>query len=589
MPIVSLIDGTTLWVPQVQTVSTIESSLSGPTPTFLVPIIVAGAYEGHHWDAAADQGTSETLLRSARLTITDSDTAAYYGWGSDIHVAMRYAKLHGLPRAYTIAVNDLARGNVVVTSAGPVNEINLYPLKWGAAAMWTKIQFTIAATNVISIFPIKHFTLLSANASLTSTRIQLKGWKATSWLRVGMSIDIGHNTATEVETLTIADFGSELDANGQITYWAELSAAPAVAYATASFAMIVEYLDLATATEFAAVTDSQGLLDWINANSQYLGASETANFTGTVPIAQPVAVRMLEAGAIWGAVTPGESPDAVTGDFNGLIPFLDASEWDAFLVTEGIVPYIFLICDSDFDVHGNWRNWAIARRVAGTPVQIYTGMAYTDVAVATITARAQAMNSQELYLCAGRMDRLHPYLSLAGAVFGRKVAGGVGHNITQDDLIYENILLPWNETTSGELTTLHRLGVITYRMVPRKGRYVISQDINTHQNRETIWDTQNNASGYGVPRVRMDFVNATLQTLAENTQLGADRVDPESVAAVLLTQGNKLLFPAHLKVPLTIRSTAIGPTGTEIITAPEVTLLDLVDFIQLDIRTIVGE
>ena len=105
--------------------------------------------------------------------------------------------------------------------------------------------------------------------------------------------------------------------------------------------------------------------------------------------------------------------------------------------------------------------------------------------------RATALNSQDFSLVAGGLDGDPAYLSFAPAVFGRRIEGGVRHNLTNDVIQYSELEVHWDERGSGELTDLHKAGVIAYRLNVEVGsiRFVVSQGISTLQANANSWNT----------------------------------------------------------------------------------------------------
>lgn len=591
MPATSIINGQTIWVPGVEVLSKVVLDGPGPTPSFTHGFMLGEAYEGRPRNAASTQYDSETPVKPWTLQRTSSGVGDYYGAGCDLHTAMVYAKRCGLPQTHVVAVNALTRASVVATSTGPVNQLYIFPRKWGAPAGWTKVQF---ASNILTITPVKHFALLSADASTSSKRVFLKGHKPHEWVRVGQSLDIGDNTAGDVETLTVADKGQYLDANGQWVYWVEFTAAPGTAYATSSYAAIVEY-DTNGAEVSTALTTAQAVNDWVNTYSEYLGSAPHDDFTNAALLAVSSAARILDISA-WGTVTAGTSPAQTASDYSAFVTAWLAGDFDDFVATEGIRPRIFHAGTGDATAHSNLLSLVQEMRTIGSPIQIYTGARYTDTSLTAgdatdLTYRARTLNSQDVYLCGGQVDRLAPYLSIGGQAFGYKVAGGVGENITQNTLFYEFIGRRWDEINSGELTSLHRQGVITYRLARRVAapRFVISQDINTLQNRAVVANESDSTSGYGVWRLRQDYHDFIVAFLIEEYQLGGNSVDRDSLAATILQRGNRILAP-HLRsgTRLTINSLTANASGTGWVVNCNTTQPPIPDFFSVTINAIVG-
>lgn len=592
MPATSIINGQTIWVPQVEVATKVVQDGAGEAPGFTHGVILGEAFEGHPFGASASQYDDEVELRDHLLQQTSTATADYYGYGSGLHVAMLYAKKCGLPRAHVAAVNALTRANIVAQStSGPTDELNIFPRKWGAPAGWTKIKF---ASNVLTITPVKHFALLSANASTSSKRIYLKGYKPHEWVRVGQTLSIGHNTATEVETLVVAAKGAYLDANKQWVYWIDFTAAPSAAYATATYAMIVEYDTVEEVS--TSLTTGQAVNDWLNNYSAVLASSPHDDFTNAALIAVSSATRLIDLAATWGTATAGTSPVQAASNYSAYTTAMLAGGYDTFVEQEQILPRIYLAVTGDATSHANLLVLAQELRIIGRPIQIYTGARYTDVSLTAgdatdLTYRARTLNSQEVYLAAGQVDRLDPYLSFAPQCFGYKVAGGVGENLTQNVLFYEHIGVRWDEINSGQLTSLHRQGVITYRLAyyNTSPRYVISQDINTLQNRAVVANESDSTSGYGVWRLRQDYHDYVIAFLITTSQLGANSVDRDSFASMLLTRANRILAP-HIRsgTKVTINSIAANASGTGWVASVNTEQPPIADFFSVTVNARVG-
>ena len=184
--------------------------------------------------------------------------------------------------------------------------------------------------------------------------------------------------------------------------------------------------------------------------------------------------------------------------------------------------------------------------------------------------RAAALNCQNFVLCAGGYDKLGANLSFAPAVFGRAVGGGVGHNLTNDGFLYSDLEVIWDERNSGDLTTLHKFGVCTYRLsISADGiRYKISQGLNTLQANSVAWNTVTRDTPFTMQRILADFVERTFQGDLDALQIGASQVTPTSVAAVLRARVKKSLEPRGyiVKGSWKIDSTVLnaGATGYDV-------------------------
>jgi hypothetical protein len=433
--------GRMAYVPGVYSGFDVVSDLPGALPDFQVPIVLAEAEEGYPYDVRSSQEQHENLTPWKNLG-TSSAAAVWFGLDSDLAVAFAYAKKHGLPQAYCVAMNALTRAKILVTSAGPVNEMTIMPQKYGAPGNWIAIRW---ASGVMEVTPLAHYSRLVANAGVGDTRIYLRD---NSWVEVDTEIELGSNTVAKI-TKTVVALGTDLDADGQILYWVEFDSALASGLNTADYALAFSYDDTKTETSptFGA-GEGQLLLDWLQNESEFLNGTKHLNFTGTLPIAVAASTPLKDI-AVWGAVTQGTTPAMTASDHSDFITLLDASESDLFALENSSVHQAFLVVDGSSTVHASWRDWAIAKRQEGYAVSITTGARWGDVVVGAgddtdPVYRAGVLNSQDVALCAGGLDRLDAYLSYAPAVFGRRIERGIPHNLTNDDLLYGEVEVQWD-------------------------------------------------------------------------------------------------------------------------------------------------
>jgi len=308
-----------------------------------------------------------------------------------------------------------------------------------------------------------------------------------------------------------------------------------------------------------------------------------------------VAVAIKDVAAAWTGTTAGTSPAVSSGDHTAFIEDLDDAEWDNFLARHQIIPQAFLVVDSSSTNQGSWRDWAVTKRAEGYPVSITAGCAWGDTVIdaGNDTApefRSAALNSQDVMLCAGGLDRLAAYLSFAPAVFGRRIEGGIGHNLTNDDLVYSEVEKRWDERVSGHLTKLHKFGVVTYRMRgSRPYRYVISQGLSTLQNNSAAWNEGSDDTCLVMQRDLADYIDRVLKEDLDGKQLGADKVTPATISAVIFRKAQVLKERRGLITDFTINSVTLDASGNGYNVEWAVKLPTTTDFITCTTQILVGE
>jgi hypothetical protein len=268
---------------------------------------------------------------------------------------------------------------------------------------------------------------------------------------------------------------------------------------------------------------------------------------------------------------------------------LNASELDALTEETGLRARAFLCGSGLSAVHTLWGAFAAAARVRGEPVSVMAGCRWADTSTSatddtSAIYRAGVLNNQDFVLCAGGLDRLGSYLSLAPAAFGCLIGGGIGHNLTNDALIYGEVEKRWDERASGQITALIRGGVLTYKLGAR--RWVIASGVNTLQANATAWNTSTNDTSLIMQRDVADFIRYTVLTEFETVIVGADEIDASSIADALHNRVRASLTPLGLVRSYRILSiTQSGVNGYDLAwqvrPAPTVDFVDVTTYIQI--------
>ena len=179
--------------------------------------------------------------------------------------------------------------------------------------------------------------------------------------------------------------------------------------------------------------------------------------------------------------------------------------------------------------------------------------------------RAERLDSQDVQLVASGADDLPPYLSLAAAVWGRRVSEGLNHNLTHDALGFDKYEKHWNEIDNGELTSLSQKGIVTHKpIVTTNGlETVIPQGLNTMQrNGGVIWNEDTQDTWATMQRDLADFVDRVLRTDFNKAGVGADGVTEASVAGTLQRRAEKSLIRAGYIVAFSITSVTLNDAGS---------------------------
>lgn len=560
MPFITAPDGQTVYVPGVYDLIQVRSSLPGPLPAFHIPVIMGRCWEGHPYNADALKASVENDFTPFKLVKTDGAAGAYFGVKSELHRALQFGKRHGLPFAYAVCLSALTRAGVLVTSTGPVSQMTIHPRKFGAPPGWTGITWD-ATAEILTVTPVKRFAMLAQNATNATTRYYVEG--NHGWLAEGASVIIGSNIVAGV-TRTVTRAGYERTATGQLAYFVELDSTAGTALATANYALILQY-DENAAEVFTGITTGQIMIDTINQFSQLILAVKHANFTDAKPITT-VRKPLIEVAA-WGAVQDGASPAPTDTDLDDFITLLQGGEWAKFAIREQVIPQTYLLVSPDASQHGAMRDYAAAERQRGYPISVTTGCAWGDTVLAASDTtspkfRTAALNSDDVALIANGMDDEAPYISRAAAVWGRRVQGGPGHNLTNDRFINSSDEVQWDEIVSGELTALCKAGVITNKLsIGQTVAYKLSQGLTTLQANAVSWNEEDATTPLVMQRDLADFVARVIKTDFEEFLVGADEVDPNAVSAVLIRRAEKSLKKRKFIKSFSMQSVTLNDSG----------------------------
>lgn len=584
MPLFTTPTGESTRIPGVYSNFEVVSSLPGALPDFQIPVVMAAAEWGFPFDID-DHHEAHENYGQFQWVGTPSACKAFYGQDSDMGVVFAEAALHSLPGAYCCCMSALTRASVVATSVGPINEAKIYSRRYGWVGGWIKLQ--VAGGLQVDVTVPTRFTRLTANAALAATRVYVRD---NSWIQIGASYEIGDNTNANV-VRTVADKGTEYGATGQKLYWVEFTAAIGANHTTADFAAIAQYP--ATVTESSATfTTATEVFDWIRNSSKWIDVVQDAAWTGAAWIALAADTCIKEI-AVWAAPTDGTSPAPVLADYTDWITDMDATEWDEFVASQGVFPRLFYVADHLSTVHAAMRAWAVSKRVEGYPVAIMSGCAWGDhvIGAGNDTApefRAAALNNQDFALAAGGKDFLGAFLSTGPAYFGLRAGSPVGHNLTNDDIQYEQLERLWDERNSGELTTLARAGLLVYRLsAGRRPRYRVMEGLSTLATNDNSWNTVDATTCLTAQRDLADYVDRVFKLELDGMQLGADEVDEASIAAVLHRKATQLR-KAGMITDYKLVQNELDASGAGYNVTPAVKLPTTTDFIGLTTRIVVG-
>ncbi len=590
MPFITF-DGKQHFVPGVFTKTIVRSSLPGPLPQFHVPIGLSRGWEGHPYNADALKLDSENDFTPFFLAGTDGAIGQYFGFESEMHVGIRSAKRHGLPLVYAVNLAPLTRFSILVESTGPVAQFSLLPKSFGAPPSWMKVGY-IGASGTLTIVEVKQYAMIAQDVGATDTRIFVTG--QNTWLLEDLDIVIGESGTGF--SRTIERVGQDIGADGRIDYWIELDSALGAPLAVSADAIVLTY-DEPGAIVTTGLTTGQAILDHLSQDpeaKELLVAEKDVAFDDSAPIdiPTPTALHLISA---WGVRAGGTSPAPTSTDLTAFIALMNGGEFDKFAVREQLIPRTYWLGVGDSASHIVMRDYSVAERTRGFPISVNTGVRWGDTDLAAgddtnPTFRSAALNSENVMIPAGGLDRRAAYLTIGAAIWGRRVEGGPGHNLTNDTLIFQEREVDWDEIVGGELSQLHKKGVPTYKLsIGQTIRYKISQGLSTLQANAVIWNETDSTTWSVHQRDLADFVNAVIQRDFEEFLIGADIVDPNSVAATLRRRAERSLLSQSFIEEFTITSILPNVEGNGFDVKWSVRLPKTNDFMTVETTILIGE
>src|SRR3989338_5135857 len=172
-----IVNGIRQLVPGAYGITNIISDEGAAIPDFQVGAILASGDIGipYNFNTALKK-TGETARPVFKEFGSSSLVEAEFGKNSDMAIAYREAKNHGLIRCYTTAIDSLTRCSSKLKDGASVDAIDLFSKQAGAPLNWIQFQIVDAGSGKrqIKITPVTQFILLVSNASAGQTRLKVK-------------------------------------------------------------------------------------------------------------------------------------------------------------------------------------------------------------------------------------------------------------------------------------------------------------------------------------------------------------------------------------------------------------------------------
>jgi hypothetical protein len=536
-------------------------------PTFNVGLIIGKQQKGTPYTA----GIGSTRLLGSEIIRGYSniaDLVADYGaeGDSELTTFFRYAKKAGAGTIFVLGVNPTTQwsGKIKNNEGTPVDAIDLVSRDYGAHV--NDISLTIAS-SIHTIIPPRFTTFLTADSG-TGKTISVKN---VAPFKVGNDVLLTDNAYSAPVSKTIAAIDG---INKTITFTEAISASALVANYARIFQEDTENQEVS-----AALTTPAEVLAFYT-ESKYLQATIESGI-----LVMPTTLAKTYLQNVTGA-TKATSPEAQASDWQNIAD--NFQQWnEEFALVNKVYLRIIGLVTSDAANHAAFRDMAFDLRTANKPVQIVSGCALGDIAKTSSDSdypvkRAAALNSDEIQLAAVGLDGLGGYISLAGELFGIRLANEVIHNQTNDDVVATTVERSYF-TLDPALEVLVKAGVVVPVMT--KSGWKVSQGLTTYQDQTTTFNPSTKKTYLVTLRDLADFDLRTMLEILE-AQVGADAVTREVISGIVVQASEKLRNDYHYIEDYRIRR--IFKEGNAWVVDREVKLSPPTDFIGL-ISTIVVE
>jgi len=262
----------------------------------------------------------------------------------------------------------------------------------------------------------------------------------------------------------------------------------------------------------------------------------------------------------------GTNPDPTVTDYENIIAFLP--QWIQVNNIRWICPVADLSGADQHNIYQQFRDLAIAQRLAGYPIQIICGGIVGDIVIdagdtTDPVYRTGIYNSQDVLFCAPGIDNLGAFISFAPAIVGWLNKSPICHNLTADEIF------AWRLETiysTADLETLIDAGVIS--IIKSKNSYNVSKGVNTLQDNDSIWNVVSGTTILPSQRAIADYVQKTFKEDLERF-VGSDGVTSRQLLSRCnylwdnLATTNPNIFGENLTNELPYRVDKIEQVGSE--------------------------
>ena len=501
------LDGKSYFVPGAFAVTKILQLGGQALPVFNVGVIIGKQMQGTPYTVGSGTPT-QTADQFIQVYSDVNALIADFGDEGDCEITtfFKQAKAQGAGTVFVIGGAPLTGvTGAAVPNATPATAFTVASRGFGAQQ--NDIQLTIAA-SVHTIIPPKNVTFLTADSGTGST-ISVKNVKP---YHVGDTVYLVDNAYAAPVACTIDGIDT---LNSALTLHSAISASALVA----NYARIFQK-DADNQEVSAALTTVSAVQNFY-ANSANLSATMAGGIT-----LMPVTLSATFIGDL-GSAVKATSPAMTGTDWQNIAN--NFPRWnEEFATVNKFYMRVIGLVTSDAGNQASFAALAVTMRTNGKPVQIVTGAALS-VADGSVPALTLALNTDDVQFAARGLDGLPAYKSLAGQLFGIRLANSVAHNQTNDDIVCSTVEKAYS-VLDPVLATMCNAGAVVPVMT--KTGYKVSQGLTTYQDHSSTFNPTSRKTYLVMCRDLADFsLRATLEVL--DAQVGADGVTAPVLSAVV--------------------------------------------------------
>ena len=556
-----VLDGNTKLVSGVYAITKIIQQGGSALPVFNLGVIVGEGVKGVPY--LVGSGTPTQTADQFILPFTNAtDLQKQAGLEGDSKAVtfFRYAKKMGAGTIYYLNVRPLTKfSGGTVANVTPAPAITIASRDYGAFVNHTSLTI---ATSIHTIIPPKNATLLTADSGTgknifvgDASRIK----SGDTWL-LADNVYAGAPQSLVVDTVNYVT-------NEVVFTTAVTVSALAANYAT----LFQEDLDN---KEVSGTLDTIQKVTAFYATSKILTATQVGSISIMPVTLAKTAIRLLTSATL--ATTPATTAtdwQAVCDNFQ---------RWNTeFAQVNGVYIRVIGITTTDATNanHVAFRDMATAQRAINRPVAIIGGCAVGDYLTATSAAtnpinRAKALNSDDFQLAGFGIDGYAGAHSLAGEIFGIRLANNINHNQTNDDILATTVEKSY-DFNDPSIQAYAVAGVMTIKST--KIGYKLLQGVTTYQDQSTTFNPDTKKTYLVANRDVADFdLRAQIEVL--DGVNGQDGVTKDYIISAMTTVGD-LLVSSGIILSYTIDS--VTKTGNAWTVKRTVSIGSPTDFIGL--------